>query len=158
MSRQIVETAMIQAGRERVFAALSTPSELLQWWTDPSLCEAVDWELDLRPGGAWRSRWRWTSDGSEFELGGEVLSVDAPRLLIVSWRDERYAEYPPTTVRYELESIGDATLVRITHSGFDHVRSDFHDYSGGWSSVLSKLHRHLPAVGEAVLTPPSAAT
>jgi len=158
MSRQIVETAMIQAGRERVFAALSTPSELLQWWTDPSLCAAIAWDLDLRPGGAWRSRWRWTSDGTEFELWGEVVQVDAPRLLIVSWRDERYAEFPPTIVRYELESIGDATLVRVTHSGFDNHRPDYDDYNGGWSSVLSKLLRHLSARGESVLTSPGAAT
>ena len=145
MSRAIVETAFVQASPERVFAALTTPAELCQGWTDPDLCTSVAWEVDLRRGGSWRSRWRWTADGTEFELGGEVLEVDAPHLLVVSWRDARYAGLPQTTVRYELEASGTGTLVRVTHSGFDNVRADFDDYSGGWSSVLAKLHRHLPS-------------
>ncbi len=142
MSRTIVESAFVDAAPGRVFAALSTPSELMQWWTDPSSCAAVAWEMDIGPGGGWRSRWRWTHDGSEFELWGEVLEVDPPRLLTVSWRDERYPGFPATTVRYELESSGDGTMVRVTHSGFDDVRPDYDDYNGGWSSVLSKLARH----------------
>ena len=142
MGRTIIESALVDATPTRVFAALSTPSELMQWWTDTVLCSAVAWEMDLRPTGQWRSRWRWVHDGSEFELGGEVLEVDPPRLLVVSWRDERYAGFPATTVRYELEPSGGGTIVRVTHSGFDDVRPDHDDYNGGWSSVLNKLDRH----------------
>lgn len=149
MPKTITESARVNAPIDRVFAALTTPAELLQWWTDPMLCVSTEWEMDLRVGGIWRSRWRWTADGKEFELGGTVLEVDAPRLLVVTWVDERYRGVPATTVRYELTPLGDATEVRVIHSGFDDVRADFDDYNGGWSSVLAKVQRFIERVSVA---------
>jgi uncharacterized protein YndB with AHSA1/START domain len=143
MSRTIVEHVDLAVPADRAFRALSDPHELLQWWTDPALCASTEWEMDPRPGGRWRSRWRWTSDGTEFELGGEVLEVRAPHLLVVSWRDARYAGVSPTTVRYELRDVPGGCRLTVTHTGFDDGRPDHDDYAGGWSSVLAKLTQHV---------------
>ena len=85
MSREIVETIEINASPERVFRALTTPAELLLWWGDPAVCPSTHWELDLRVGGKWLSRWRMLADGREFALGGEIVTLDPPRLLILTW-------------------------------------------------------------------------
>ncbi|MEO8452556.1 MAG: SRPBCC domain-containing protein [Gemmatimonadota bacterium] len=143
MSREIVEVVEIDTPPERVFAALTTPGELIQWWTDPALCVSTKWEMDLRVGGVWSSRWRWTANGDEFSLGGEVVALEPPRLLVYSWRDGRYPNLAPTTVRYEIEARPGGARIRMTHSGFDPVRADFDDYNGGWSGVFKKLARHL---------------
>jgi uncharacterized protein YndB with AHSA1/START domain len=145
--RQIVEWIDIAATPECVFRALTEPKALLAWWGDPTAYPATHWEMDLRPGGKWLSRWKNLADGTEFELGGEVLEVRAPHLLVVSWWDERYPGLEHTTVRYEVERLANGgSRVRVTHMGFDSARPDFDDYNGGWSMVLSSLRRHAEAM------------
>jgi uncharacterized protein YndB with AHSA1/START domain len=144
--RQIVESIDIAATPECVFRALTEPEALLAWWGDPTSYPAIHWEMDLRRGGKWLSRWKNLADGTEFELGGEVLEVRAPHLLVVSWSDERYPGLDHTTVRYEVERLSSGgSRVRVTHSGFEGARPDFDDYNGGWSMVLSSLRRHAEA-------------
>ncbi len=139
MGRQIVETVEIAAPAERVFEALTAPAELLLWWGDRGVCPSTHWEIDLRVGGKWLSRWRFTAGGAEFALGGEVVELDPPRLLAYTWWDERYPGLPPTRVRYEIEPRRGGVLLRMTHSGFDDARADYHDYDGGWSKVVGAL-------------------
>jgi uncharacterized protein YndB with AHSA1/START domain/catechol 2,3-dioxygenase-like lactoylglutathione lyase family enzyme len=148
--RQIVESIDIAAPAERVFRALTDPEALMAWWGDPTSYPATHWEIELRKGGKWLSRWKNLADGSEFELGGEVLEVRAPHLLVVSWWDDRYPGLEHTTVRYEIERLPNGgSRVRVTHSGFDGTRADFDDYNGGWSSVLSSLRTHAETVDAA---------
>jgi uncharacterized protein YndB with AHSA1/START domain len=141
--RQIVESIDIAATPECVFRALTDPEALVAWWGDAASYPATHWEMDLRVGGKWLSRWKNLADGSEFELGGEILEVRAPHLLVVSWWDDRYPGLDLTTVRYEVERLANGgSRVRVTHSGFDGARADFDDYNGGWSMVLSKVRTY----------------
>ncbi|MFN2563685.1 MAG: SRPBCC domain-containing protein [Gemmatimonadaceae bacterium] len=144
--RQIVTSIDIAAPPERVFRALTEPAELLAWWGDPTTYPAIHWEMDLRCGGKWLSRWKNVAEGTEFELGGEVLDLRAPHLLVVSWWDERYGGLEHTTVQYEIERLpSGGSRLRVTHSGFDGVRPDFDDYNGGWPTVAARLHAHVEA-------------
>jgi uncharacterized protein YndB with AHSA1/START domain len=145
--RQIVESIDIAAPLERVFAALTEPAQLLAWWGDPTAYPSTHWEIDLRCGGSWLSRWRNLADGTEFELGGEVLDVCPPTRLVVSWWDERYPGLEHTTVCYEIERVpGGGSRLRVTHSGFEGARPDFDDYSsGGWTLVLANLRAYVQA-------------
>jgi uncharacterized protein YndB with AHSA1/START domain len=136
---EITESIEIRAPAERVFQALTTPSELLSWWGDPKICTSTDWELDARVGGRWRSRWRWAESGQEFDIWGEVLAIDPPRLLVYSWRDERYPDVATTTVRYDVVPTARGCRVTVTHTGFAGETPDYDDYRGGWSGVLAGL-------------------
>jgi uncharacterized protein YndB with AHSA1/START domain len=137
MSREIRDQIDIAASRERVFACLTEPRELLAWWTSFDY-PATHWEIDPRPGGRWRSRWRGPG-GDEFALGGEIVEIRAPEVLEYTWRDERYPNLPATRVRYELDETPSGCRVRLLHSGFDDLRDDFDDYNGGWLGVMGKL-------------------
>lgn len=139
--RRIAEQIEISAPPERVFAALTEPTQLLAWWGDRTSYPSTHWQLDPRVGGTWLSRWR-APDGQSFALGGEIIAFDPPRLLAYTWWDERYPGLPLTTVRYELTPTAIGTHVAMTHEGFDAVRADFDDYNGGWSTVLRKLRAH----------------
>lgn len=140
--RRIVESIDIAASPECVFRALTEPEALLAWWGDPASYPATHWEMDLRPGGRWLSRWKDLAGGTEFALGGEVLEVRAPHLLVVSWWDDRYPGLELTTVRYEIEALRTGSRVRVIHSGFEGTRADYDDYNGGWAMVLSSLRRY----------------
>ena len=144
--RAIVERVEIAATAARVFRALTTPTELLAWWGDRATYPSTHWEIDLRVGGQWLSRWRGP-DGEVFALGGEILELEAPYRLVVSWWDERYPGLPVTTVRYEIAETRNGVEVIVTHSGFDGERQDFADYHGGWPTVLRKLRAHAESRG-----------
>jgi uncharacterized protein YndB with AHSA1/START domain/catechol 2,3-dioxygenase-like lactoylglutathione lyase family enzyme len=142
--RRIIESIDIDAPPERVFRALTEPQELIVWWGDPASYPATHWELDARVGGKWLSRWKNLADGTEFELGGEVLECRPPYRLVVSWWDERYPGLEQTTVEYDITRLpGGGSRLRVTHSGFEGHRPDFDDYNGGWSTVAAKLRAHV---------------
>jgi len=144
--RQIVESIDIAAPPERVFRALTEPEELLAWWGDPASYPATHWEMELRSGGKWLSRWKSLADGTEIELGGEVLQCRPLHLLVLSWWDERYPGLEHTTVEFHIDRLpSGGSRVRVTHSGFEGVRPDFDDYSGGWPIVTAKLRAHAEA-------------
>jgi uncharacterized protein YndB with AHSA1/START domain len=139
--RRIEERIEITATAARVFRALTNPTELLAWWGNRATYPSTHWELDLRVGGKWLSRWRGP-DGATFALGGEIIELDPPHRLIVSWWDERYPGLPATQVHYEITETRSGCVVTVTHSGFDTERRDYDDYHGGWSEVLRRLRAH----------------
>ena len=134
----IVESVEIEAPPERIFRALTEPGELCSWWRDASASASSSWEIEPKVGGRWRSRWRLKS-GEEFVIGGEILAIDAPRLLMYSWRDERFPETGETTVRYDIERTPTGSKVTVTHTGFGRVTEGFLDYADGWRGVLHLL-------------------
>jgi len=102
-SEAVQATVDIAASPERVFEALTDPSELAAWWGAPDAPDGYrthDWELDARAGGRYRAR-TTDADGHEGTLEGEVVTAEPPHLLEYTWRaswDDR-----ETRVRYELQ-------------------------------------------------------
>jgi uncharacterized protein YndB with AHSA1/START domain len=137
----IVEHIDIDAAPEIVFRALTDPNELRAWWRDAAApAGAAAWEVDPRVGGRWRSRWR-IGGSTEFEISGQILAIDPPRLLCYSWNDARYPESGTTTVQYDIVPTHSGCRVTVTHSDLVAATPAFLDYSGGWSGVLELLAR-----------------
>lgn len=127
----------ISAPRERVFRAISSP-EVAEWWGSPETYRVTKWTGEIRAGGWWKSE-GVGADGTPFSVGGEVLEVDPPRLLVQTWR---YAHAPEetTTLTYRLETIPDGTRLTIRHEGFRDA-SACEGHSRGWERVLGWLVR-----------------
>ena len=101
-----------------------------------------DWQMDLRPGGKWSTQTRG-SDGTESTVGGEVLEVDPPRLLVYTWRPS-WDGFVESTVRCELQApLG--TRVRITHTGFIDRAAVAEGTGEGWKRVLEWAAEHVEA-------------
>lgn len=75
-------TRDFNAPRALVWRAHVEPELFKRWiggyegWTMP-VCE-----MDVRPGGSYRWRWRQDAEGNEFGFYGEYREVDAPSLLV----------------------------------------------------------------------------
>lgn len=69
----LVLERVVDVPRELVWAAWTTPEQLKQWFT-PAPWRTVECELDLRPGGIFRTVMR-SPDGQEFPSAGCVLEV-----------------------------------------------------------------------------------
>jgi len=133
----IVETIAIEAPIAAVFAALTVPEQLVQWWGSEDGYRVTTMEADVRPGGAWKTTGK-SGDGGTFTVAGNYRTIDPPRLVEFTWRHDWAdgSDEPETLVRYELAERGGVTDLTVTHSGFTTV-ADREDHARGWKIVLA---------------------
>jgi uncharacterized protein YndB with AHSA1/START domain len=139
----VVSEIEIAAPPERVFQALTQSDQLMRWWTN-DVCKAELWELDARPGGRWRCRQKsdtMSINGTNvFEVEGEILEIDPPRLLVYTWSTNWDSPSQSTSVvRWELTPSSAGTKVKMTHSGL--TPESAQGYSDGWPGVVEMLKK-----------------
>ncbi len=136
---EIVSEIHIAAPPERVFQALVDPKQVVKWWGgqgEGQSFRCTVFECDLRRGGKWRSA-GVDAQGHPFEVVGEYLEVDPPRLLVHTWVASWTAQVK-TTVRWELERTRNGTLVRHRHSGLA-AHPELGKSFRGWPRMLAWL-------------------
>lgn len=129
---------------EKLWRALTTP-ELMARWLMPN---------DFRPEAGHTFTFRAAPverTGFSGEVACEVLEVERPRVLRISWADAADPAAMPTEVSWTLEAEGRGTRLFLEHSGFDpddptqQLARRF--MGGGWRSHvlrrLGELLRHL---------------
>ena len=136
----IVSEIEIAVPAERVFQAITDPRQVPSWWGQDGVYRCTEFKAELRPGGQWRSS-GIGPDGRPFEVTGEYLEVDPPRLLahtwIASWTGDAQ-----TTVRWELEPTATGTLLRLRHSGLA-AHPGIRDSYRGWPRMLGWIQAFL---------------
>lgn len=142
----IVSEIHIAAPPERVFQALVNAEQVPQWWGQAGIYRCRKFFADLRVGGKWRSD-GVDGEGRDFEVSGEYLEIDPPRLLVYTWVASWTGDVK-TIVRWELEPTGQGTLVRIRHSGFA-THPELAQAYRGWPRMLGWLQVFLES-GETV--------
>jgi uncharacterized protein YndB with AHSA1/START domain len=142
----VLATVEIAAPPERVFRALVDPEEVVRWWGSPDLYTLTAWSADLRVGGRWSSAGRG-ADGTDFTVEGEFLEIDRPRRLVQTWRPS-WEPGPPSTIAYQLEAVGEGTLVTVRHDGFGDRAESCRGHANGWERVLGWLTGHLTPAPE----------
>jgi uncharacterized protein YndB with AHSA1/START domain len=100
----------------------------------------TEFDGDVRPGGKWRSA-GMGGQSDKFEVVGEFVEVDPPRLLVYTWMASRTGDVK-TTVRWELEPTGEGTLLRIGHSGLAPHPEVAQSYRG-WPLILGWIRGFL---------------
>jgi len=137
----ILASIDIAASPERVFRAL-TSDEVTRWWGAAEAYRTTAFEIDLRPGGAWRST-GLGADGTSFHVGGEILELDPPRKLVQTWQPSWETDEPATTVAYLLDPIETGTRLTVRHTGFGTRVASCENHATGWQSVLGWLSNHV---------------
>ncbi len=159
MSTKIAPTAtlritrLIKAPRERVFAAWTTPEEIMKWF-GPETCRVLSAKVDLRVGGAYHIRVRGPDcdtgqDLGEREVGGVYREVKRPTRLVYTWRWEGRPEIASdeTLVTVDFLDQEGFTEVQITHDRFPTAEErDKHEH--GWGRVLERLENHFNSTAE----------
>ena len=133
---EVVAEMQIAAPPDRVFQAMVDPAQVVKWWGQAGIYRCTKFESDLRVGGKWRSI---GMDGNErpFEIVGEYLEVDPPRLLSSTWRATWTGDIE-TKIRWEPEPVEGGTHVRIRHSGFA-AHPELAQAYRGWPRMLGWL-------------------
>ncbi len=105
---------------------------MARWWW-PHLPDTT-YDVDARPGG----RYRIEAAAVGIGVQGEVVSLDEPRELVLTWQwMHARVPGPVDRVRVALEESGTDTLVRVIH---EMAGDQEHDgYQQGWTDVLARL-------------------
>jgi uncharacterized protein YndB with AHSA1/START domain len=118
------KTIRINAPREHVFKLLSDPKEIKRWKPMTS--------FEPRVGG------HYQFEKGEWIAVGEIVEFDPPRVVAYTWDWKNSPLGTRTVVKYELQADGDATIVRLTHTGFtDAERAKAH--GEGWEHYGQRL-------------------
>jgi uncharacterized protein YndB with AHSA1/START domain len=131
-------TRVLNAARERVFAAWIDPAQAARWWV-PAGCTLVSCKMDVRAGGGWHRRLR-VADGTVITKWGEYREVLSPERLVFTYNTE-YADGvidPETLVTVLLKDLGGRTRLTLRHERFWSEPARI-SHTGGWTSVLDRL-------------------
>ena len=135
----------IRTTPEQLWSALTTSEFMKKFWL------GVQFETDWKVGSAWQMRY---SDGTVTDTG-EILEFDPPRRLVLKWHNEFRPELKAegfSRCVMELEPIGEAVKLTLTHSMPVEGSKFIGAVSGGWPQILSNL-KSLLETGEVVLPP-----
>jgi uncharacterized protein YndB with AHSA1/START domain len=131
----------IEAPPDAVFEAFTDPAQLAAWWGSPDTYSTTNWQVDLRPGGAWSSEPKSAADGSLSRVHGQYLEVDRPRLLVFTWQPS-WENFHETVIRIEFSPTATGTHVKVVHSGFGERGVPAGSSAEGWKRVLGWLADH----------------
>lgn len=146
-ARDLVLTRTLPVAPAKVFAAWTTPALVKRWFT-PRPWETAHCEIDLRPGGIFRTVLRGP-DGPEVDNTGCWLEVVPDRRLVWTvalgpgWRPNASGPHGLTftaVITFEPEGAGTRYTVTCMHPSAEaakrHADMGFHQ---GWGAALEQL-------------------
>ena len=119
----------IQAPRETVFPLIATREGFSRWMPVT--------QLEPRVGGSITFAFAPESGGISV-AHGEITAFKPPEHIAFTWNMDDESSDLQTEVSIDLIAEGNATLVRLTHTGFADEKT-FEGYNGGWVYFLDRL-------------------
>ena len=127
-----VHAIYIAAKIDTVWNGLSDGKLTRAYWKHDNLS---DWKIG--------SRWEHVSTTPErpVDICGEVLEIDPPRRLMISWAFPHEADDPAkvSRVTFELTPLGPDTKLVVVHSGLEPHSDMQRGVTDGWPAVVSNL-------------------
>jgi uncharacterized protein YndB with AHSA1/START domain len=136
---ELVITRVLDAPRELVWKAWTDPESAAKWW-GPKGFTLPHYEMDPRPGGAWRVCMR-SPEGEDHWAHGVYKEITEPERLVYTWIWEK-GRQDEKLVTVTFAPQGAKTMLTLHQVGFDTVE-DRDDHQKGWSEVLDRLAEHV---------------
>lgn len=132
MSAKFVYVTYVRTTPEKLWDALTQPEFTRQFWA--GCWHDCNWEK----GAAWKLM---IPDGRVGDAG-EVLEIDKPRRLVLSWKNEFLPDLrdePATRCTIELERVGESVKLTLTHEADDADSKLLQGVSTGWPHLLASV-------------------
>ncbi|MGC1275923.1 MAG: SRPBCC family protein [Planctomycetaceae bacterium] len=140
---RFVYVTYIRTTPEKLWQALIEPEFTRRYW-------AETWqESEWKPGASWNIL---IPDGRVGD-SGEVLEIDPPRRLVLSWRNEFMPELREegySRMTYELEPQGESVKLTLIHEMDQPGSKLIEAVSSGWPHILASL-KSLLETGESLV-------
>ncbi|MGI8526001.1 MAG: SRPBCC family protein [Pseudolabrys sp.] len=128
-----VYVTYIRSTPEKVWQALTAPEFTKQVWF--GAVHQTEW----KPGAAWKLL---LGDGRIADAG-KIVEYDPPRRLVIgNWQNQfmpEVKEAGPSRCTIDIEPVGEAVKLTITHVSETDNRKLIDAVSGGWPKILSNL-------------------
>jgi uncharacterized protein YndB with AHSA1/START domain len=125
-----------------VFKALTTAEGIAAWF-GPDDVPVIAAEIDAREGGAYRVHFR-TLNGDDHEARGEILEIDPPSRLVMSWRwaigGEPVESGRISRIAFDVKPVAGGAELTFNHTGLADAAS-VASHTHGWAGALDKLVR-----------------
>jgi uncharacterized protein YndB with AHSA1/START domain len=127
-----VYVCFIRTTPERLWSALTDAEFMKQYW------------FGMRCESQWTagSSWKLVSgDGQVFDAG-DIIEAEPPRRLVIRWQHQNRPELKAegdSRCTMELEPIGNAVKLSITHTIERDPSKFIEAVSGGWPKIISNL-------------------
>jgi uncharacterized protein YndB with AHSA1/START domain len=141
---RFVYVTYIRTTPQRLWDALIDPEFVKQYFF------GVTFDTDWKVGSPWRMV---HSDGQVTDAG-EIVALDPPSKLELTWRSEMRPDMTAEgygRCRMEVEASGDAAKLTVTHWMELENSKTIAAVSGGWPQIISNL-KSLLETGKVVLT------
>jgi len=117
---------------DKLWVALTAPEFTRQYWA--GCWQKSDWKV----GSSWDLM---TPDGHVGD-SGEILELDPPRRLVVTWDHQLFEEFRGlgvTRATFEIEPSGEVVKLTVTHEAPQTAAKLLDALSSGWPGILSSL-------------------
>jgi uncharacterized protein YndB with AHSA1/START domain len=121
----------IDATPDKVYAALVTQAGLRGWWT-------ADAKADEMVGG--KSEFGFDKRGMVFRMNIEKL--EPSKLVVWSCRGDQ-PEWEGTTLTWSIAREGNATMLRLTHSGWKSISEFCATCNSSWGELMYRLKNYV---------------
>jgi uncharacterized protein YndB with AHSA1/START domain len=122
----------IRTTPEKLWSALTDAEFMTQYW------------FGMRAESRWTagSSWKLVSQDGQIFDDGEIVEAEPPRRLVIRWQNKKRPELQvegASLCTMELEPVGPAVKLSITHTSEREASKLIEAVSGGWPKVLSNL-------------------
>ena len=139
---EFVYVTYIRTTAEKLWRALIEPEFTRKFWADT--VQECDWKV----GSSWKIV---IPDGRVADMG-EVVEVDPPRKLVLTWQNHLFPEMTAegfSRLTYELEANGETIKLTLKHTMEKKDSKLVKAVSNGWPSILASL-KSLLETGESL--------
>ena len=140
---RFVYVTYIRTTPEKLWKALTQPEFTRQYWVET-------WQdCEWKPGASWKLM---IPDGRVGD-SGEILEIDPPRKLVLSWRNEfkpELREEGYSRMTYELQQQGESVKLTVIHEMDRPDSKLIEGVSSGWPNILASL-KSLLETGESLV-------
>ena len=139
---RFVHVTYIRTTPEKLWRALIDPEFTRLYWMESSQ------ESDWKPGSAWRG----LSPAGQPFASGEIVEIEPPRRLVLTWQHEKNPEIQAeghSRLTYDLEKQGETVKLTIIHQIDKPGSKLIESVSGGWPLIIASL-KSLLETGESL--------
>jgi uncharacterized protein YndB with AHSA1/START domain len=131
----------------------TTPEKLWEALTDPQFTRKYWFDMTVECSWKKGSSWKLVFPDGRLADTGEILEIEPPRRMVIWWQNQWKPELKaegPSRCTIELEPVGRAVKLTITHEIERPDSKLITAVSGGWPLILSNL-KSLLETGQVVV-------
>jgi uncharacterized protein YndB with AHSA1/START domain len=140
---EVTYRRVFKAPRELVFECMTTPKHLAMFWGPTGVSTPIEnIEVDLRPGGIFRTDMVNDATGDVYATSGVFVTVDPPETLV--WTEPDVEGGMTTSVTFV--DLGDGTTETITHQTNVPAMFRSPESQAGMQSSFDKFDAYLATI------------